>query len=121
MIIPELHRTGRAVLALLAAGASVPAAALDVSQLLSACETALAAGYRGSEAAACDWYLEPCTVCAPDAPPPAWCVPDTLTGAARATLLLPALREAAASTPQRAAETVVAALLAARFPCSGAE
>jgi hypothetical protein len=110
-------RQACAALTLLGLWASAAVAAPSASDLIRTCEAALAADYRNTEAAMCDWYVAPCGVCGKDGPPPlAWCLPPELTGAALAREVLSALRAAPAlaDTPApQAVETV----MKARYPC----
>ncbi|MEQ8661056.1 MAG: hypothetical protein RLW62_09585 [Gammaproteobacteria bacterium] len=119
----ERHRAARlcAALAGVAFGLAGSGAAATPSAdgLAANCRAALAQGFDGLAAAACEWHLDPCTVCTVDAPPPTHCVPAAVAGAARAELLLGHL----AAHPEdgaRPAAAVVDELLATHFPCSSA-
>lgn len=84
--------------------------------LARTCQAALDAGYRGPDAAACDWFIDPCGVCDNEDPAPRWCPPADLTGASRARVVVQAIaaREDAEHT---AASEAVAEILSTRFPC----
>lgn len=108
---------------LLLAGAWLvaPAAAEPTAgELAASCREAFAGGLRGVSAAACAWYLEPCGACTVSEAPVHDCAPADLDTRARAELLFEylAARPAAAAEP---AGPVVAALLAARYPCAPGE
>lgn len=83
-----------------------------VGEVRAVCERALSAGYRGIEAAACDWYLDPCAVCGPGSAEPRWCIPSALESDVRVRRVLDALGEEA-----RPAAPAVADALARLFPC----
>jgi hypothetical protein len=102
--------------------AGAPALADDgpsVATLMTTCRAALAADWQGVDAAACAWYLEPCTVCEIDTPPPTWCVPAEVGPAALATQVLDVL----AGRPQDGATSaapVIREILTTTFPCTAA-
>ncbi|MEX2481476.1 MAG: Rap1a/Tai family immunity protein [Gammaproteobacteria bacterium] len=89
---------------------------IDAAELAATCRTAQASAFHGVAAAACEWYLDPCNACAPDAPPQRWCVPEGTTVAARADLLFERISANPAIGAQPASQ-VVEALLATHFPC----
>ncbi len=101
-------------------GATPAAAEPTAGELAASCREAFAGGFRGISAAACAWYLEPCGACTVGAAPVHDCAPAGLDTRARAQLLFEylAARPAAATEP---AAAVVAALLAARYPCAPGE
>jgi len=51
------------------------AAPVTVGEALRTCETALAQGFTGEDAARCEWYARPCGICGVDAPR-RWCIPE---------------------------------------------
>lgn len=53
----------------------VAGAPVTVAEATRSCEAALAAGFRGEEAARCEWYARPCGACGVDAPR-RWCIPE---------------------------------------------
>jgi hypothetical protein len=93
------------------------AAEVSVTELERTCTTALDNTYVGVEAAACDWYLDPCTVCGVSPPPVTWCVPPTVTPARRARRVLSALLETEGGSELGTPERVRRALTNA-YPCS---
>jgi hypothetical protein len=104
-------------LGLALAGHDAPvAAAVSGSELVTTCRAALSHGYVGPEAAMCDWFVNPCGVCGVDDGHPRWCVPDTLSGAPLATLVVEAL-EADPGALGSPVKPFVAEFLRARFPC----
>jgi hypothetical protein len=109
--------TARGLPLLVCAWFAAPAAAEPTAgELAASCREALAGGFRGISAAACAWYLEPCGACTVGDTPANDCAPTDLGTPARAAMLL----EHLAATPDAVVEPagrVVAALLAARYPC----
>ena len=74
------------VVALAAAGAA--------TELADTCARALAHGYSGLEAEACNWYVAPCPVRGGAAPrPPAWCAPPQTANAIVAAAFVRGLRQ----------------------------
>ncbi|MEQ8233030.1 MAG: Rap1a/Tai family immunity protein [Gammaproteobacteria bacterium] len=104
---------GVSLMAISAAAAAAPSA----GELATTCRAAQAAAYRGPDAAACTWYLDPCEACSVDAAPPRWCAPTAVDDGARVRLLLEHLA-AAPHDAARPAPIVVAELLAGHFPCA---
>ncbi|MCB1749492.1 MAG: hypothetical protein H6977_07845 [Gammaproteobacteria bacterium] len=94
-------------------------AEVTVGEVVATCRAALDDGFRGTRAAACEWFLDPCAVCGATPPPERWCAPPDLAAAQRAERLLAALVQAgtAAGAP---APPAVRAALAAEFPCPAA-
>jgi hypothetical protein len=95
-----------------AAGAVEPSGA----ELAATCARALARDYRGIDAAACDWYVQPCGVCGSGAAAVTWCIPPDTTGSAIAARVVGALagRKDAATRP---AGELVSEILRAEYPC----
>lgn len=86
-------------------------------ELMKTCAAAIAADYRTTDAAMCDWYVSPCGACGKEGPPPpAWCLPPGLKGAALARLVVDELRKSP-SLLGASAPIAVKAVLGARFPC----
>lgn len=106
------------LLAILVAAAPLGQAAPNGAELLATCDEALAGGYRGIAAAMCDWYVAPCGVCGAESAlaPRAWCVPATLKSAELARVVVAELKRDRAAA-SRSAPELVAAILAARYPC----
>lgn len=100
--------------ALAADGESPPGP--TVGEVRNVCERALVAGYRGVEAAACDWYLDPCEVCGPDSAEPRWCVPSALAPDVRVRRVLDAL-----TGDERPAAPAIAEVLERLFPCPASD
>ncbi|MGE0483999.1 MAG: Rap1a/Tai family immunity protein [Gammaproteobacteria bacterium] len=101
-------------LGLYAAGA---AGETTLGEVVTTCRAALTAGFDGVDAAACEWFLDPCAICGAEPPPERWCVPPELPAAARAERLLGALARSGAA-PDAPARAAVEAALAAEFPCA---
>ena len=85
--------------------------------LVATCAKALANAYTGVEAAQCDWYVNPCGVCGREAPAKAWCVPDGLSSADLARVILAAFKGAPMAL-KHPVKPFVEAILTARFPCA---
>ncbi|MGD9604047.1 MAG: hypothetical protein AB7O21_19910 [Gammaproteobacteria bacterium] len=103
-----------ALLLALWAGTAAGGEETRVAQVIATCERALAAGYAGLDAAACDWFVRPCGVCGVDASP-AWCVPAEISAEALAATLVAELRRVA--DPAVSARPRIEAILRARYPC----
>ncbi len=86
------------------------------AELATTCRTALAAGYRGVEAAMCDWYVRPCRVCGAPEEHPAWCIPDRVSASDLAEAVITEI-EARSDAQTRPAKALVGEILARRFPC----
>lgn len=97
------------------------AAELSAAELVAACRSGGGAhdatGADPLSTAACAWYLDPCGVCVPNAPPVDWCVPDVVTTADRVALLQTALAADPGRGTEPAAE-VVRSLWRQHFPCT---
>ncbi|MBM4227301.1 MAG: hypothetical protein FJ164_06100 [Gammaproteobacteria bacterium] len=99
-------------------GLAAPAAraAPDTADVIRICRAALAEGYAGEQAAACDWYVRPCGACGA-AVVKRWCIPEGVTRQAVAEHVVAGLAaaEPATLTPL---EDAVDSLLAKQYPCS---
>ena len=107
---------------LLAAGFALTRVALaapTAGELRATCARALEGGYRGADAAMCDWYVAPCGVCGKDGPPQReWCVPEGLTPGTVAAQVVADLRGGDDTRPAPAA---VKEILRRRYPCGTEE
>lgn len=95
-----------------------PSRATDVSlaDLVRTCRHALADDYQGMAAAACDWYVEPCMVCAEPAPLVPVCEPPDLRPPVRAQAVLATIAQGAFDLAL-AVDKVLPEVLALTFPC----
>ncbi len=94
----------------------VTGAPVTVAEAIQTCEAALANGFRGEEAARCEWYARPCGVCGVDAPR-GWCIPeDTPT----ATVIRAVLAEWQAGERDIPAIPAAEQALARQYPCPSA-
>jgi hypothetical protein len=95
------------------------AAGPTVAELLAICDRALAAGYTGVDAAACEWYAAPCAckLREPAGGALRWCVPDSEPIDVTARRVVAALRDA--SSRDAAAEAEVQGVLERLYPCAG--
>lgn len=101
---------------LLAVGPLAVMAEPTVGELIATCEQALAQDYAGLEATMCDWYVAPCGVCGREGPPAKeWCVPQDMTPATVAGLVVKELRGIEAARPGKSAAKEI---LRRRFPCA---
>jgi hypothetical protein len=106
------------VLALLITfGLAAPAARAepDVADVIRICRAALAEGYTGEQAAACDWYVRPCGACGVAAPK-RWCIPEGVTRRAVAEHIVAGL-SALGSAARKPLEEAVDSLLVRQYPC----
>ena len=101
----------------LAGAAPARAAAGAATDLADTCARALAHGYSGLEAEACNWYVAPCPACGGAAPrPPAWCAPPQTANAIVAAAFVRGLRQQPAAAG-RSAHDAVDEVLARPYPC----
>jgi hypothetical protein len=112
-------RPARARRLILAFALALPAAVVaepSGAELAVTCARALAQDYRGIDAAACDWYVQPCGVCGVEAVAAEWCLPPAADGAAIAARLVAALG-ARGDAATRPAGELVREILEAEYPC----
>ncbi len=100
-------------------GSPLPwAAGPTVGELIGLCDRAFAQGFKGVDAAACEWYAAPCACKlrgqrTGELP---WCVPDSESIDATLTKVLDALRlDADKGGP---AEVAVSRVLSQIYPCA---
>lgn len=87
------------------------------AELAATCGTALAHGYTGVEAEACNWYVEPCPVCGKKPSDAAeWCAPKTAQTADIATTFVDGMR-ADPALGTRSARAAVREILGKAYPC----
>lgn len=98
--------------------ASALAAGPTIGDLIAVCDRAFALGYRGLDAATCEWFAVPCA-CKPrdpGGPGLPWCVPDAEPVEMTVRKVVAALR--LDLDPEASAEPAVRAVLARLYPCA---
>ena len=94
------------------------AAAPSGKQLLKACETALANGYRGMAASMCEWYVTPCDCkVAKPGPSPRVCLPEKISSTILARKVIDGLKAEPELSGKNAAYAA-AVILARSYPCT---
>lgn len=98
-------------------GLAAPAARAepDAADVIRICRLALAEGYAGEQAAACDWYVRPCGACGVGAPK-SWCIPEGVSNRAVAEHVVAGL-SALGPASRRPLEEAVDSLLVRQYPC----
>ena len=88
------------------------------AELAATCTTALAHGYSGVEAEACNWYVAPCPVCGKKPSDGAeWCAPRAATNTDIATAYVDGMR-ANPALGERSARVAVKEILGKAYPCT---
>lgn len=92
-------------------------AAPSGQQLLRACETALANGYRGMAASMCEWYVTPCDCnTANDVQKPRVCLPKEVPGRVLARKVIAGIK-AEPELADKSAAYAAALILSRSYPC----
>ncbi|MCP5146297.1 MAG: hypothetical protein H6978_15920 [Gammaproteobacteria bacterium] len=106
---------------LVAGGRMASAQSPSISQVVSVCESALAADFTGLDAAMCEWYAVPCDckIDLADSDAPRACIPPGQEVATTASQVVAQLRRM--DRPEAAIDSVIPRLLAQMYPCDGAE
>lgn len=95
----------------------IMASAPNGGALLSACRDALNSGFTGVNGQLCSWYVTPCDCRVGKEDAPRVCLPESVTAAELAGIVVAGLTEKP-GLQERDAESAVASVLAPLYPCT---